>query len=491
MYEIALIFSVASFVGIALAYARSPLFSVYHPLTFYLAFHGMVFVFRPVLAYFMDYRLVYQVYQFSPTMADKTTALMATNLGMLVFVVACWWSGNAPMQFKTDQGALGEREMLKPSFWWVVALLAPVGLYSLYEVWNTAISTGAAYTNIIRDYRTGKAFNVDTSGYLIEAQLLLAGITAILAWLMRFRLIWLTPFALFALYRLGLGGRGPFITALVSVGLFYLYDRQRKNLPVWIFVAVPVLLAVFTAVGNDRGESIRRVIGDDQSSAVFGRTREERFLEGMDFANLEYMEYLVYVVPQRSGTYGYFNGVAQLFTEPVPRSLWPDKPIGAPFERINMFDYGLPLGMTRSLPGEGWFSLGWLGVIIWCGFWGWALGVCYRRFALGEQSAFQVSAYLVFLPVLIVAFRDGQIVTVFRQCLFYLAPVLLWHFLARSTGVPSLAKIRAVLAAKGAAKRASEHAAQAGSRSNDWSGLPPAVRRRRLALQKSIGRSEA
>lgn len=487
MYEIALIFSVASFLWIGFAYVRSPLFSVFHPLTFYLAFHGIVFVFRPVVVYLMDYRLIYQVYQFTPSMSDRVSALVATNIGMLVFVTACWWFGNAPMQFKTDRVALGEREMLKPTFWWMVVLLTPIGVYSLYEVWSTAVDTGGAYSNMIRDYRTGRAYNEGTSGYLVEAQLMLAGIAAILAWLLRFRLIALVPIALFAIYRAGLGGRGPFITALITVGLFYLYDRKRKNLPIWVLAIAPILLVVFTAVGDDRGASIRRALSDDQSSEVFGPKREERFMEGMDFANLEFMEYLVYVVPQRSGTYGYFNGVAQLFTEPVPRSIWPEKPIGAPFERINMFDYGLPLGMTRSLPGEGWFSLGWLGVIIWCGFWGWALGVIYRRFAEGEQSAFQVAAYLVFLPVLIVAFRDGQIVTVFRQCLFYLAPVVLWHFAARGVGVPPLAKIRAILAAKANAKPTGELAALNGTGPADWNDVPPAVRRRRLALQKPAG----
>lgn len=485
MYELALIFAVISFLWIGATYVRSPLFSVFHPLTFYLAFHGIVFVLRPVLSYFMDFRLVYQVYQFTPSLADKATALFAANIGMLVFVSACWWFGNAPMQFKTDRVALGEREMLKPTFWWVLAFLMPIGLYSLYEVYTTALTTGSAYSNMIRDGRAGQAYNEGTSGYLVEAQLVLASIGAILAWLMRFRLISLVPLGLFALYRLGIGGRGPFITAMITLGLFYLYDRKRKNLPVWVFIAAPVLLTIFTAVGDDRGAAIRRAISDDQTSEIFAAKREERFMEGMDFANLEFMEYLVYVVPQRSGTYGYFNGVLQLFTEPVPRAIWPEKPIGAPFERINLFDYGLPLGMTRSLPGEGWFALGWLGVIIWCGLWGWALGSIYRRFAEGEQSAFQVAAYLAFLPVLIVAFRDGQIVTVFRQCLFYLAPVVLWHFAARGVGIPPLGQLRMILSKKsGDFLPRGMEAAPSERPVADNQDVPLAVRRRRLALRQ-------
>lgn len=483
MYELSLIFTAVTFLGLAAAYLRSSIFSVFHPLTYYLLFHGVVFVFRPILAYFMDYRLVYQVYQFTPSMADKTTAILAANLGFLAFSIACWRFGNVPMQFRNDRLSLNERERLKPTFWWTAALLLPIGIYSLYEVYNTALTTGSAFSNMIRDYRTGRAYNDGTNGYLVEAQLVLAGVTVIFAWLMRFRLISLAPFGIFALYRLGIGGRGPFVTALITLGLFYLYDRKGKNLPTWVFVAAPALLAVFTAVGDDRGEAIRRVISDDQSSVVFGQTRQERFLEGMDFANLEYLEYVVYVVPQRSGTYGYFNGVLQLFTEPVPRAIWPDKPHGAPFERINMFDYGLPVGMTRSLPGEGWFSLGWLGVLIWCGLWGGVLGAIYRRFAEGEQSTFQVAGYLVFLPVLIIAFRDGQIVTVFRQCLFYLVPVLLWLLGARLMGVPPLHKLRAV-----GQKLMRDHQSigpvHPGGGSTSLQRLPPAVRRRREMLQQ-------
>lgn len=485
MYEVALFLAVVSTVWVGAVYLRSPLFSLFHPLTYYLAFHGIVFVFRPVLAYFMDYRLVYQVYQFTPSLADKTIALIAATLGMLTFTAACWWFGNTPMRFRADRATLGERDMLKPTFWWAAILLLPIGLYSLYEVYNTALTTGSAYSNMVRDGRAGLAYNTGTNGYLVEAQLVLASLAAIMAWLMRFRLVSLAPFGLFALYRLGLGGRGPFITALATIGLFYLYDRRRRTLPLWVIVAAPALLGIFTAVGNDRGEAIRRVISDDQSSEIFGQTRQERFMEGMDFANLEYLEYVVYVVPQRAGTYGYFNGVLQLFTEPVPRAIWPDKPIGAPLERINLFDYGLPVGITRSLPGEGWYALGWAGVMIWCGVWGWALGLIYRNFAEGQQSAFQVSAYLLFLPVMIVAFRDGQIVTVFRQCLFYLAPIVLWRTLARAVAIPPLGRLRQML--KG---RAAQTMPEAGGGLPSWpvvesdDHLPPAVRRRRAALRQ-------
>lgn len=188
------------------------------------------------------------------------------------------------------------------------------------------------------------------------------------------------------------------------------------------------------------------------------------------------------VVRTLSHTYGYFNDVLQVFTEAVPRVLWKNKPFGAPFERFSMFDYGFPIGYTRSLPGNGWYALGWLGVIITCGVWGYVLGLIYRRFVEGPQSTYQVAAYMVFLPILIVAYRDGMLVTVFRQGIFYAAPILLWVWLARSFNVPLAKDLRMLTARK--QRRLDSATAQASPARDPYQHLPPAVRRRRLALRK-------
>ncbi len=482
MYEIVLFFSVFCFVGVTAAFVRSSAFSAFHPLTFYLAFHGFIFVFRPIFVYAMDYNLVYRIYQFVPSLSDKIIAILVSTFGMLVFAAVCWRAGNLPMKFKLDKVAAAERTRLAPLFCWIAALCVPIGIYSLVTVWDTAISTGSAYSNVVRNSSTRIAYSEGTNGYLLEAQLMLASCAVIFAWLFRFRIYAFLPLVLFAVYRAGIGGRGPIIAALATALLFYLYDRRRRLPSALALTMVPLVLIAFTAIGDDRGAAIRGAISNDASSEVFGRNRDrERFLEGMDFANLEYLEYVIYVVPQRSQTYGYFNTVLQVFTEPVPRALWPDKPFNAPFDRINMFDYGNPVGMTRSLPGEGWFSLGWAGVAIWCGLWGWLLGTLYRRFVEGPQSNIQVAAYMIFLSMLIVAFRDGQLVTVFRQGLFFMAPIVLWWLLARLVGVPKIGAVRLRLARR-AKQSGTGRSSDAGERSVSAQRTLPSAVRRRLAL---------
>ena len=479
MYEIALLFSVLCFAGVTLAFVRSPVFSVFHPLTIYLAFHGFLFVFRPIVAHISEFDYVYRLFQFTPSLADKVTVILASNLGFLVFAAACWRAGNRPMAFKLDRATAAERVRLAPLFFWVVLLCVPFGAYALSLVWDSVVKTGFAYSDFVRDKATGISIAEGTNGYLVEAPLMLATCAAVVAWLFRFRLLAILPLFAFIVFRAGTGGRGPFIAALGAVGLLYLYEHRRRFPTAAVMVALPAIALFFSAVGSDRGASIRRALGTDMSADISERYRtDERQLEGLDFANLEYFEFIVYVVPQRSGTYGYFNDVLQVFTEPVPRMLWKEKPAGAPFARIKWFDYGYPVTMSFSLPGEGWYSLGWAGVVLWCSLCGWVLGWLYRKYVEGPQSTFQTLAYMVFLPTLILSFRDGQLVTVFRQGLFFMAPIVLWWLLARALGVPALADVRAVLARRGGGAGGAPTPV-----ATPLPGLPAAVARRRLALR--------
>ncbi len=477
MYEVCLFLSVVTFLLVGAAFYRTGAFSVFHPLTFYMAFHGLVFVIRPIFAEALDYSIIYRAYQFSPSMSDKITVILAANLGLIAFACAALYSGNVKMQFKLDRPLTINRELLRPSFVWVIIICCPIALYSLAKVWNGAATTGIGYEGMTFDPVSGGYYNTTGNGYVAEAQLMLATCCAMTAWLFRFRLLALMPLIAFALLRAGTGGRGPFITGMVTVSLLWLYEHRRRFPSMRVLLLVACLFPVFTAVGDDRGASIRRAITGDSSSEIFGlRRSNEKFMEGMDYANLEFFEYLVYVIPNKSGTYGYFLDNLQLFTEPIPRVLWKGKPLGAPFNRIYLFSYGKPVGMTKSLPGEGWYSLGWLGVALWCALWGWLLGTAYRKFVLGPQNSFQVLIYMMFLPILIIAYRDGGFVTIARQGLFFIGPIVLWQWIARRSLAGSRSWVLGRTSGDSPQSLATQHSPQQ---------LPPAVQRRRIALTKS------
>jgi oligosaccharide repeat unit polymerase len=466
MYESALALSVLVFGFVAVYFTRHPAFSVFHPLSYYCAFHGFIFVFRPILAYFMEYKAIYWLYDFIPSPADKLTVVLAANVGFLSFAFFCLRAGSAPMEFKRDAVIDEERRRLGGILPFVLLICLPVAVYSLLTSFSTTVEGGAS--TMVMDKATGAVVNTTGNGYLADAQLMLASCGALIAWIYRFRLVALLPLIGFVIIRAGSGGRGPFITALTSVCLLYLYEKRVRIPGPRVMIVVGLMLAAFTAVGQDRGRGIRETLGFAEASQVEAEKSTDKFLEGMDFANLEYFEYLVYVIPQRSHTYDYFLSNLQLFTEPVPRVLWSGKPIGAPIQLFKLWDYGNPIGMTSSLPGAGWTELGWIGVIIWCGLWGHAVGRIYTMFVRGPQHSLQTISYLIFLPVLIIAYRDGVLLTIAKQAMFFFLPVIVWYLLARYVALPTVPQMREFVRSRMAAD-----AALAVSRANAGDSVAP------------------
>ncbi|MEP7221302.1 MAG: O-antigen polymerase [Novosphingobium sp.] len=487
MYFAALGLGVLISLGVLLVFSKSPAFSLFHPLAIYSAFHVLIFVIRPIFAYLLDYSALYVGYSFTPSPEDKLTVILAANLGFVVFAFFSLRAGNIAVQFKADAAAIEERARLARAFAWTAAICAPLAIYSLARNYSTENSL---YAGMVTDYRTGISINTKGNGYISDAQLMLVSLTAYWAWLGRFRLVALAPFAAYVVLRAGTGGRGPFVAALIIAGLLYLYDRRQRFPGFKIVLAIVAAATFFVSVGADRGQSLRVLIGlQDASRTIEYGGQDEKFMESMDFANLEFFEYVVWVVPRQSGTYDYFLNNLQLFTEPIPRVLWPGKPVGAPIQPVKLWDYGQPIGMTMSLPGQGWFSAGWLGVVIWCGLWGHALGWVYRRYWQSDQSALKTATYMTFMATLVVAFRDGNLVTVAKQAGPYLLPVLVWHIVARFQGVPRLGQLRARLrewqghrewqGQAGAAIRAVPTPTPIPTTEY----LPPAVRRRRALLE--------
>jgi hypothetical protein len=130
-----------------------------------------------------------------------------------------------------------------------------------------------------------------------------------------------------------------------------------------------------------------------------------------------------------------------------------------------------------------------------CGLWGYGLGWIYRKFVESDQSTFKVAAYMCFMPIMVVAYRDGMVLTILRQAIFFLFPIVVWMLIARLFRVPLARDLRAAMAR--IRRREALHGAPGDAAagvggptaevSEGLDGLPPAVRRRRLALA-NLGR---
>lgn len=426
MYPILLWASVAIFIIVTAVYLRQSFSSVYHPISLYLVFHGIVFVVRPLFANARHYDFLYPVYGFNPSQDVKSTVIICANLGLLAFMAGAWKSGSAALAFHQGPAEFTHRRRLIPAFLMVLALIAPLAIGSIYTVFTSG------YQGMRLDVHTGIAVNTSGNGWLLEAQLMLVPLSVLIAWTFRFRWWSLLPLILFVTVRAGTGGRGPFIVACAAAGLLWMFDNRRRWPTLWMFVLIVPLTAGFYVLGQERG-AVRAFLDDGKVIELRERTG---FMETMDWANMEFFEYLVETVPRKTGTYGYFVDNLQVFTEPVPRALWKNKPIGPPIKMFNLFDYGNPIGMTYSLPGYGWMQLGYVGVALWCALWGYSLGAIYSWFMRSRQGNFQVAMYFAFLPIFIIAFRDGGLLTVVRTGVFYLSPVLVWMWMAQAMGIP-------------------------------------------------------
>jgi hypothetical protein len=130
-------------------------------------------------------------------------------------------------------------------------------------------------------------------------------------------------------------------------------------------------------------------------------------------------------VPERTQTYTYGAQYAQIFTEPIPRILWKGKPTGAPIPTFSIANYGNFVGLTFSLPGDGWSSGGWVGLIITMAAVGALLGWFHRWFWRNSRNSMVAVFYTTAAAMMIQWFRDGGI-SIAKFMLWSWLPLLIW-----------------------------------------------------------------
>ena len=394
--------------------------TLYHPLTVYLGFHGLVFVIRPMLVHYLNFDTNWRYMHIRPPENIFLLTLAVSSVALVVFALACVSSGWAKTSFSAaspDPFSVAQRRGLLLT----TLLLGPLIAYSI-----RSLTSGG-----LEGHHEGGTFVLTgASGYTLEAQYMIGPILC--AWLVVTRFKWtsLPPLAMYVAYRSYTGwNRWTIVLLFFGVALVYAWHARMRWIPAWaVLLGIP-LFFLFHTLGENRdyfrqlfaGTAPRQQV--DQSLSKTERIKAK--YDTQEFANFDFLCYVLTVVPDKTGTFSYGCQYLQLFTEPIPRKLWAGKPAGAPIGFFNLNNYGNFLGLTPSLPGDGWMSGGWLGVIITLGIAGGLLGRAHRYFWQHSQQNMTSLFYLIGLAMLPQWFRDGGI-SISKFLFWNLAPLIIW-----------------------------------------------------------------
>ena len=417
--ELALVGQVLLWLILAGVFLASRQASIFHPLSVYLAFHGVVFVVRPILIHLLNFDTIFTYMEINPSEHLFMKTLAVSSVALLVFGITNLMTGQADLTYRIPQPApfsANEKLALVATTF----LLAPLAAYSIMT------SLGGGVTGEIR----GAVYVMTgASGYTAEAQNMAGPLICIWLVVTRFSRTGLMPLIAFVGYRAYCGwSRWTIVLLFLALTLVYAWQNRLRWLPRWtVLLAIPVLL-LFQTLGANRGYIQALFAGEKinvTDETMTPQDQVKRKYDTQEFANFDYLCHVVGSVPDRSGTYTYGSQYLQLFTEPIPRKLWSGKPVGAPVGMVDLNLYGNFNGLTVSLPGDGWLSGGWLGVIITMGLVGVFLGRAHRWFWQHSSNNMAVLFYLIGLALLPQWFRDGGI-SIARFLLWNWLPLLVW-----------------------------------------------------------------
>lgn len=417
-------------VGIsALFLRRSYGLTAFSPLVWYLVFHNLVFVVRPLFVEYMSFQFVYDYIGFTPDASEKIRALLIADTGLIALVLGhhLYWRTRGTAMARGWYEHLDSRrvptEADRQGIFVMSLLLLPLALYSAYATLDGFSFDGS--TNVQVEWVDGVLVNVNTSGYFTELKSSLATILLLLLIATRFNKIVVAIVLLYIAYRLFLGWQRIFVVAFAAQILLYSCHVQLRKWPHAKFVVLAIaILPLFVYLGENRDAIRAFVTGTVTTPTQNTPPRNSHPFDSLDFASYEYLIFIGAVVPDRTGTYSYGLQYLQLFTEPIPRTLWPGKPVGAPIKTVDLNQFGNFLGLTRSLPGDGWINGGYIGVLFTLGVGGFILCALYVHAYL-QGSFWTQIAWIASIPYSVQLFRDGGIVSISRFLLFALLPIIL------------------------------------------------------------------
>ncbi|WP_114187718.1 O-antigen polymerase [Microvirga aerophila] len=403
-----------------------------HILTWYLAFHWLVFVIRPVVTYSFGWHGQIDYMLFSPSADDVSWTSIASTLFLVIFTAS--YISFAPKSIQIKLHPLTSKAM--QAFYIVFVLLMPLTLYSTVRMFSVDYTQENTTAQIfgVDDTMEDALLHTGQTAYITMAYNFLVPLAILLIIVRRFDWISLAFVALVAGTRLFLGWeRWGLIVLVFAICISYATTSTTKLRLGRILVVLLPVVATFAFLSENR-DFLKEAVG--MQPASYASTPEGRSLEGIarwvdgpDLAGFDFATYIVAKVPKETRTYSYFLQHLELFTRPIPRVLWSGKPVGPPVPFFNLSDYGNFRGRSPTIVGDGWMSAGFFGVAVNATVYGLLFGWLGRL--VNAKNNIYWSIFHVFLLALAFQFfRDGDILSLLRFGLWMFVPIVFWRWTA-------------------------------------------------------------
>lgn len=397
---------------------------IYHPITIYLIYHFLGFVLRPILILLSDGSTLWMRIGFSPTVSSLFVTFLVTNICLLFvvlgFVVA--HSRRSPIKLMPSYQFIVRKET---AFLVALIILATAGLYS------TWMSFAGAGLETVLSYQTsvdasGGQRLVGTSGYFTALAEFIPVMCVFLLFTKKYRAIGFALIAVFVSMKLFAGAqRLSFVIILVAIFMMY-HIRQGLRYPRLLPIALIMLGAfVFDILGNDR-YAMRRIIAADQSiSQIIDSYIENRAGAALtsDIVEFDVATASISYIHENSD-YSLGTQYLRLIIWPIPRQIWPDKPVYTSIVDLN--DHGNFRFLTTSLYADTFMSFGFAGLPLAM----FMLGFFFQKiysYAINRPGVVMVMFYWVIFLYMKTILRDGG-VTVFYFWIFSMIAVLVLRY---------------------------------------------------------------
>jgi hypothetical protein len=338
---------------------------------------------------------------------ELVRAGIASDISLMGVVAACVYAGLSTRRGERGDAASAGKNWsrLNPYAGYVISgLCLTIGTYALLKfglVATAARARGVDISAVNIGAFAESAYPFVIAGFAIQGALILCAMRGFT------RLTLLVLVILLVLNSVNLA-RNSFVLPAIMAFLIYQSRRHEHSIPLKWAIMIPIfglMWFVYKPIANviRAGDDPRTIF--TEASNYFELTSSE----GSEDTQLLDMQATYMAAADEEDKRFYGTTLLPLVYLPIPRFLWPDKPMPNAYawELSSSLRQIAPIGMTAQLSGESYLNFGWVGCAIIPFLYILGMQTIYLRVRNQEIDSVARWIYLIFLISMVQVFRDG------------------------------------------------------------------------------------